>query len=171
MTRARIVTLVLFALAALPLGAVYAQYPQPAGACSITPNQGAVLPNATLTWTVTVLANNGTPVANVPGTVTVATGTATPPVQTFISGSDGKALITLKTGDNPGDITLSVTCDKLQTSTVLKVLPPAIVPKAPDTGFGTSGNDSSFPLLFILTGLALAGVAGATTVAVAKRRS
>src|SRR5258708_1638028 len=160
MKRARILTLLFFALAALPLGAAYAQYPQPAGACSITPNQSGSSPNSTLTWTVTVLTTGGIAAPNIDGSTTITSGVGTPPVQTFRTGADGKATVAIKTGDNPGDISLAIACGNLQTSTVLKVLLPAVVPKPPDTGRGTAG-DSSFPLIWVLTGVALVAVAGA----------
>lgn len=168
MTRARLVVLFLFALAALPLGAAYAQYPQPVGACSIAPNQAGSIPNSTLTWTVTVLTGNGAAAPNVEGTVNITSGIGTLGSPTFKSGTDGKATIAVKTGANPGDIALAVTCGTLQTSTVLKVIPPVVLPKAPDTG--TGGSDSGFPLLWALAGVAFVGVAGATTVAATARR-
>jgi hypothetical protein len=170
MKRARILTLLFFVLAALPLGAAYAQYPQPAGACSITPNQSGSSPNSTLTWTVLVLTTGGVAAPNVEGSVTITSGVGTPPVQTFKTGTDGKAVITIKTGANPGDISLAVTCGSLQTSTVLKVIPPAVVPKPPDTGRGIA-DDSSFPLAWLLGGIGLAAVAGVGGFAFARRRS
>ena len=168
MTRARMVILFLFALAALPLGAAYAQYPQPVGACSIAPNQAGSTPNSSLTWTVTVLTGNGAAAPNVEGTVTITSGVGTLGSPTFKSGVDGKATITVTTGATPGDIALAVTCGTLQTSTVLKVIPPAVLPKAPDTG--TGGNESSFPFIWVFAGIALVGAAGASTVAVSRRR-
>ena len=56
------------------------------------------------------------------------------------------------------------------TRTVLKVAPPTIIPKAPDTGFGTGDSGSGFPFLWIFAGIALVSVAGASTVAVRRRR-
>ena len=171
MRRARVVILALFALAAaLPFSAAFAQYPAPVGACSIAPNQPSVLPNSTLTWTVSVLNGSGGPAAGVSGTVSITSGQGTLGSPLFTSDSAGKAIITVTTGATPGDIALAVTCGSLQTSTVLKVAPPTIIPKAPDTGFGTGDSGSGFPFLWIFAGIALVSVAGASTVAVTRRR-
>ena len=170
MRRARMVLLALFALAALPLGAAYAQYPAPVGACSIAPNQPSVLPNSTLTWTVSVLTGSGAPAPGVSGTVLLSSGQGTLATPLFTSDSAGKATISVITGAAPGDITLAVTCGSLQTSSILRVATPAVVPKPPDTGLGTTDSGSGFPFLWMLVGVTLVGIAGASTVAVARRR-
>lgn len=168
---ARFFALIAVAAAALPLGMAFAQYPEPLGVCTVVPTSGSVQPNSVATFTVSTRTAAGNAAPGVSGTVAIAAGSGTVLTPTFTTSGDGTATISVQTGANPGDLSLNVTCGALQTSGVVRVATPSVLPKPPDTGEGLASGESSLPLVWMLAGIALVGVAGATGVAtVAARR-
>lgn len=168
MRLARFAIVAFLALAALPAAIVSAQYPQPAGVCTVTPNSPDVQPNSVATFTVSTNTTNGAAAPNVSGTVKVGAGSSgsvlTP---TFTTGSDGKAQVRVQVGAS-GQVSLDVSCGAINTSGVIRVASPSVLPKPPDTGTGTSSSSNgSFALLAALGALALTGTG---TLALARRR-
>jgi hypothetical protein len=90
----------------------------------------------------------------------------------FTTGADGTAIISLKTGNSAGSITLALTCGTLSASTVVKVAVGATIPKPPDTGSGGVESDGGSPFVLLL-GLSGAGVVllGGGAIVVRRRRA
>lgn len=130
--RALIVLAVLGAI--LPVGLVSAQYPEPLGVCTVVPVSGSVQPNSVATFTVSTRTAAGAPAPGVSGTVSIAAGSGTVLTPTFTTGADGTTSIRVQTGSDPGDLALAVTCGALQTSGVVRVATPSVLPKPPYTG-------------------------------------
>ena len=130
----RLLVVLAVAMAAIPLGLAAAQYPEPLGVCTVVPDSGSVQPNSVASFTVSTRTAAGAPAPAVSGTVSVAGGSGTVLTPTFTTGSDGTTTIRVQTGANPGDLTLAVTCGALQTSGVVRVATPSVLPKPPDTG-------------------------------------
>jgi hypothetical protein len=168
---ARLFVIAMLALAAMPAAVAFAQYPEPLGVCTVTPNQASVAPNSVATFTVTTRTASGAPLAGQSGTVSVASGNATVLTPTFTTGAGGTAQVSVQTGANPGNVTLNVTCGALQATGVVSVSTPAAQPKPPDTGLGTmESSNSTMPLLLMIAGIALAGAAGTAGATVLVRR-
>jgi hypothetical protein len=169
---ARYIAVAVVALAALPAAAVFAQYPEPIGACTVVPNQPSVAPNSVATFTVTARTATGAPAPGVSGTASTTTPGATVLTPTFTTNAAGTAQISVQTGPNPGNLSVNVTCGALSTSGVVSVATPAgPQPKPPDTGLGSEDSSSStLPMLWIVAGIALLGAAGATGATVLVRR-
>lgn len=169
MRRARILIVALFALAALPLGAVSAQYPQPLGACTIT-GPATLAPNTTAVYTVTALTTTGAPFPGQAFAVTISpAGAATATPAAGVTGADGKATITVVTGPGAANVTVSVTCGPLSGSTTISIVP-GVVPKPPDTGAGLAEGGQSFAWAWLAAGIAALGAAGAGATVVVRRR-
>lgn len=130
--RALIVLVVVGAM--LPLGLASAQYPEPLGVCTVVPDSGSVQPNSVATFTVSTRTAAGAPAPGVSGTVSIAAGAGTVLTPTFTTGANGTTSIRVQTGNAPGDLALAVTCGALQTSGVVRVATPSVLPKPPDTG-------------------------------------
>lgn len=168
---ARYIAVAIVALAALPAGVALAQYPEPLGVCTVTPDQPSVAPNSVATFTVSTRTANGNPAPGVSGTVTLATGQGTVLTPTFTTGANGTATVQVQAGANPGTITLNVTCGALQTVGVVSVSTPVVQPKPPDTGLGAADDGGSrVPLLWVTAGLILVSLAGAGGATVVIRR-
>jgi hypothetical protein len=170
---ARLIFLAVFAAAALPAATAFAQYPEPVGVCTVTPNAASVAPNSVATFTVSTRTATGNPAPNVSGTVSVASGQGTVLTPTFTTGAGGTAQVSVQTGANPGQLSLRVTCGALATTGVVSVVSSSgtvVQPKPPDTGLGTESGSSSLPFAWILAGIALVGAAGAASATVAIRR-
>jgi hypothetical protein len=167
---ARYLALVALALAALPAAAAFAQYPEPLGVCTVTPNQASVSPNSVATFTVQTRTAAGAPAGGVSGTAAVGSGSGTVLTPTFTTNSAGQATIQVQTGSNPGNLTLNVTCGALQTTGVVSVSAPSVQPKPPDTGLGTASSDSLPIAWMLLAGMAFLAAAGAATATVTVRR-
>lgn len=168
---ARLFVIAMLAVAALPAAAVFAQYPEPLGVCTVTPNQSSVAPNSIATFTVSTRTASGSPLGGQSGTVSLGSGQGTVLTPTFTTGAGGTATVQVQAGATPGNISLNVTCGALQATGVVSVSTPAAQPKPPDTGLGTTeGTASSLPLVLMLAGLALAGVAGTAGATVLVRR-
>jgi T5SS/PEP-CTERM-associated repeat protein len=169
MRRARVLTLILFALAAVPLGVAYGQYPQPIGACTIS-GPASLTPGQSAVYTVTALDTNGDPKAGQSGTVTISpAGAATATPSAFVTGADGKASITVKAGANAASVSVAITCGPLSGGSSITIAS-GVTPKPPDTGTGATADESGFPVLWVALGIAGLGIAGGTY-AVARRRS
>ena len=167
---ARFFAIIAVAAAALPFGMAFAQYAEPLGVCTVVPTSGSVQPNSVASFTVSTRTAAGNAAPGVSGTVAVASGSGTVLTPTFTTAGDGTATISVQTGANPGDLTLNVTCGALQTSGVVRVAQPSVLPKPPDTGEGLTTNDQSLPLLWMLAGITLVGVAGAASLATVTAR-
>jgi hypothetical protein len=169
---ARYLVLAVLAAAALPAATAFAQYPEPVGVCTATPNQGSVAPNSVATFTVSTRTASGNPAPSVSGTATLASGSGTVLTPTFTTNAAGTAQISVQAGANPGNISLNVTCGALQTTGVVSVVSPGgvVQPKPPDTGLGTTDGSSTLPFAWIIAGIALVGAAGAATATAAVRR-
>jgi hypothetical protein len=167
---ARYFVVALIALAAFPAAIAVAQYPEPLGVCTVTPNQPSVAPNSVASFTVSTRTTGGQPAPNISGTVTLASGQGTVLTPTFTTGANGTAVVQVQAGANPGNITLNVTCGPLQTTGVVSVSTPAVQPKPPDTGLGTSASEGGLSLFWVLAGIALVGAASAAGATVAIRR-
>ena len=162
MRRVRILVIALVVLAGLPIGAAYAQYPPPEGTCTVAGPASLSL-GGTGTYTVTVLDKDGKVLAGTLITATVVPangGTVSP--GSAVSDAAGKATFTVTVAPNAtATVSVSIKCGSLTASAVVNV-PPAVLPKPPDTGFGLAENDgSSFPYLWVFGGVALAGALGA----------
>jgi hypothetical protein len=169
MRRARILIVALFALAALPLGAVSAQYPQPLGACTIT-GPATLAPNTTAVYTITALTATGAPFPGQAFAVTISpAGSATATPLAGVTGADGKATVTVVTGANAANVSVTVTCGPLTGSTTISIVP-GVVPKPPDTGAGLANGGQSFAWAWLAAGIVALGAAGAGATAVARRR-
>ena len=157
---------------ALPFGLASAQYPEPLGVCTVVPDSGSVQPNSVATFTVSTRTAAGAPAPAVSGTVSIAAGSGTVLTPTFTTSSNGTATISVQTGNNPGDLSLAVTCGALQTSGVVRVAAPSVLPKPPDTGTGgTTQADAQGTNWLLLSGLStLAVVILAATVRTSRRR-
>ena len=165
----RLAIVSILALAALPVGLAAAQYPQPLGVCTVAPNSPDVQPNSVATFTVSTSTANGAPAPNVSGTVRLGAGSSgTVLTPTFTTGSNGRAEIRVQVGAS-GQVSLDVSCGAINTSGVVRVASPTVLPKPPDTGSGTTSTEASM-LLFGLAALGLAAAAGTGTLAVARRR-
>lgn len=157
------------ALAALPGAVALAQYPAPAGVCTVTPDSNDVQPNSVATFTVRTAAANGAPAPKISGTVKLATGsTGTVSTPTFTTNAHGTAAITVQVGPS-GQVSLDVTCGAINTSGVVRVTSPSVLTKPPSTGSGLA-DGGSFPLLMLLGGLALAGAVSTGALAMIRRR-
>jgi hypothetical protein len=170
MRYARILTLTLLlvgVIAALPATAVFAQYPQPTGACTVTPPSPPFTPGSKVIFVVTALTDSGQPKVGLVGTVTVTGGTAAP---AFTTNAQGKANIEVTVGANATAVNVSTTCEGVSGSSTINIVTPQ--PKPPDTGFGLTAEDggSSFPYAWVFGGIASIGMAGAAAYAVARRR-
>ncbi len=168
----RLAAVLAIALAALPIGIAAAQYPQPLGACTVTPNAGSVQPNTVATFTVTTTTAGGAPAPAVAGTARLTSGAGTVQTPNFVTDNAGKATVSVLAGANPGNLQIGVTCGALSASGVVQVVSGSVLPKPPDTGAGiqTTAEDSTLPLLWIAGAVLLLGAAGSTA-AVAVRRS
>ena len=170
MKHARLLTLLLLVVAtALPLSIVSAQYPPPVGTCTVTPPPPPYQTGQTVVFVVTALKNDGSPDAGLTGTVVVTGGTAAP---TFTTGADGKAnipvLITASTTTVGASVGVKVSCAGISGSSTINIVTPQ--PKPPDTGFGLAEDGDSFPLLWVLVGIAAMSAAGAAAYAVARNK-
>jgi hypothetical protein len=165
----RVVAVALMAALAVPASVAFAQYPQPVGACSIVQGSGDVAAGQEATFVVTTLTANGQPAPNVSGTVSIASGNGTVLTPTFTTDATGKATVRVRAGDPPGQLSLSVTCGALQTSTIVRTTAGVVIPKPPVTGLGT--QDSDVPWALIAVGIVAVAAASAGGVAVAKRRA
>jgi hypothetical protein len=165
--------LVVIALAAVGLGAAssaLAQYPQPAGSCTVSFSPSNPAPNSTVTVTVSVLTNQGGPASGVQGTASVSGGSGASITPTFTTGADGKATLTLQTGSSVANLTVSVVCGAANTSAVLGV-GATQQPGPPSTGQGSAaGDSSSFPVAWAAALVAAVAILGTGTAVVARRR-
>jgi hypothetical protein len=134
----------------------------------VTPNQSSIEPGQQGSFTVTTTTADNNPAPGVSGTVSLASGDAQILNSVFTTDSNGKATINVVAGQNPGDIAINVTCGALQTSSVIKVAAPVIIPKPPDTGNG--GGAEPLPWAWIVFGISGMAAAGASAFAVASRR-
>lgn len=155
-------------VAGMGWSSVAAQYPAPLGVCTVTPSSTNVQTNSTATLTVTTLLADGKPAAAVP--VSVAGGTS------GVTGTDGKATLSVPAGTSPGALVVNVTAGVLQCASTLSVVAPRVNPdviKPPDTGTGVlaeTGDSGVHEGLLVAAAAAAAAVAGAGTLAVARRR-
>jgi hypothetical protein len=174
MRRARMLTIFVLALAALPLGIAYGQYPQPVGACTIA-GPATLIPNSEAVYTVTVRDTQGNPKAGQTGSVVITpAGAATATPSNFVTNAQGTETITVKAGPNTTNASVEILCGDLKGGTSIRINPGASpagpVPAPPDTGDGMASSDDALPVLWIALGLAGVGAAGAASYAVARRR-
>ena len=176
MRRARMLSIIVLALAALPLGIAYGQYPQPVGACTIA-GPATLVPNSEAIYTVTVRDTQGNPKAGQTGSVVITpAGAATATPSNFVTNAQGTATITVKAGPNTTNASVEILCGDLKGGTSIRINPgvsparPGPVPAPPDTGDGMSSSNDALPVLWIALGLAGVGAAGAASYAVARRR-
>lgn len=171
-----LISLMVAALAALGLTAATAQYPAPQGSCSVSAGSATAPANTTVSFTVTVLTGDGAPAAGVEGVASIISqpgSGATVVNPNYTTGTDGKAIIQVQTGDTAGQITLGVTCGTLNASSIVSVVAgvQAPTPKPPVTGDGSASGDSNATLAWGAAGALAVLLTGAGALTVARRRA
>ena len=167
----QVALLIILALASLPVGAVLAQYPEPAGVCTVTPTALDVAPDSVIDLIVTVLDGNGKPIPGVQGSAEITSQPgqgAVLLVSAFTTNATGNATISVRTGSALGNIGLRLKCGPLETVAGVRVGPGAL-PKPPATGMG--GDERSLvDLSVVAVGSLALLLAGSGTLALARRR-
>jgi len=132
----RVALLCLSGLVALSVGVALAQYPTPEGNVTATPSDPNPGVEATIQLTVTATTATGGGAAGASCTAAISsqpgTGASVSPT-TFVTGSNGQAVLTVQTGSASGQLRLSIVCGA---RTAAITLPVGAPPAPPATGTG-----------------------------------
>jgi len=173
--RIRSVVAVCAAVVALGAGAAVAQYPAPGGNVTTTVGTGNPSTGSSTAVTVTVADSAGVFAPGVECTARVGSqpgsGASVRPTA-FTTDAAGAGLLTVTTGDSPGQVRIDITCGQISATASIPVggLAPGFVPAPPNTGTGTASGDSGVPVAAVAA-LTLVLVVGAGSVGFRRGRT